>query len=134
MQKIKWDQSLSVGVELIDEQHQTWIDLYNRLTEAVAAQHGVEKVSMALSFLVDYTETHFSSEETRMAESNYPDKDAHTTKHKEFKTTLDGLVQDFQEDGPTEDLAVAIDTLLGNWLVKHIRTVDMQLGSFLSAQ
>ncbi len=130
--QIEWNDSLAVGVDLIDEQHRTWIDRFNSVAKAIEARHGAEQVSKTLGFLVDYTEEHFRAEEARMAETDYPDQTAHRAKHDELRKTLDGLVQDFREDGPTEELAVAVDTFLGNWLVKHIRDVDMQLGAFLA--
>jgi hemerythrin-like metal-binding protein len=69
-----------------------------------------------------------------MAEKQYPDAAAHKAKHDELRRTLDDLVQDFREDGPTEALAIAVDTFLGNWLLTHIREVDSMLGAFLVAQ
>ncbi len=119
---------------MIDEQHQTWISRYNSVLDAIEERHGAEIVSKILGFLVDYTETHFAAEEARMEETDYPDQAEHKAKHKELLETLDGLVQDFREDGPTEVLAEAVDTFLGNWLVKHIRDVDMKLGAFLAGQ
>jgi len=61
----------------------------------------------------------------------YPELEAHKARHDELKATLDGLDQDFEEEGPTHELAKAIDTFLGNWLIKHIHEVDMKLGAFL---
>ena len=36
MNKLQWEDSLCVGVELIDRQHKQWIDHFNRAAEAVA--------------------------------------------------------------------------------------------------
>ena len=132
VQMIEWNESLATGVDLIDEQHQTWIERFNSVAKAIEERHGAEQDSKTLGFLVDYTETHFATEEARMAETGYPAEAEHRTKHDELRKTLDGLVQDFREDGPTEDLAIAVDTFLGNWLIKHIRDVDMALGAFLN--
>ncbi len=52
-------------------------------------------------------------------------------KHEDLRTTLAGLEQDFREDGATQTLAEAIHTLMVNWLVKHIREVDVQFGTYL---
>jgi hemerythrin len=134
VQALEWNESLSVGVELIDEQHQIWISRFNSVADAIAQRHGAAVVSKILGFLVEYTEEHFATEEARMAETGYPDAVAHKAKHDALRKTLDGLVQDFREDGPTEDLAVAVDTFLGNWLLAHIRDVDMKLGAFLVSQ
>ena len=134
LQKIEWNESLSVGVELIDSQHKMWIERFNRVAKAIEAHHGAEKVSNTLGFLVDYTDEHFTTEEGRMAETHYQDADAHKAKHEALRETLDGLVQDFREDGPTEALAIAVDTFLGNWLIIHIREGDSKLGTFLAAR
>ena len=134
MQTIEWNETLSVGVDLIDEQHRMWIERFNNVAHAIAERHGAETVSNTLGFLVDYTEEHFATEEARMAEMQYPDAASHKAKHDELRKTLDDLVQDFREDGPTEELAIAVDTFLGNWLLTHIREVDSMLGAFLVAQ
>jgi hemerythrin len=40
-------------------------------------------------------------------------------------------VQDFEEEGPTQILADAINTFLGNWLIMHIQQVDQKFGAFV---
>lgn len=134
VQTIVWDESLSVGVAKMDAQHQIWIERFNKVMEAVSERRGATEISKTLGFLVDYTEEHFGLEEARMAETAYPDVDAHKDRHNEIRLTLDGIVEDFREDGPTEELAGDVETFLGNWLIKHIREVDMKLGAFLAAQ
>ena len=130
MNTLQWSESLSVGVELIDEQHRTWIDHYNSLAEAIAAQQGPTHIAGTLGFLVDYTGMHFSTEEKHMAESGYPGMDAHMAKHEKLKKTLADLVGDFEEEGATQILAEYMDTFLGNWLIRHIQEVDMKLCAF----
>ncbi len=62
----------------------------------------------------------------------YPEMEDHKKHHQALRETLDGLVQDFREDGPTAELAAALDTFLHNWLLKHIREIDMKLGAYLT--
>ena len=38
---------------------------------------------------------------------------------------------DFREEGATYTLAESLNTLLGNWLIKHIKAVDQEFGTFL---
>jgi hemerythrin len=134
MRTLEWDDTLSIGVEMIDEQHRTWIERFNKVAEAVKERRGANEISRTLGFLVDYTEEHFGTEEARMAETGYPESEAHLDRHNDIRLTLNGLVEDFREDGPTEELAGDVETFLGNWLIKHIREVDMKLGAFLAAQ
>jgi hemerythrin-like metal-binding protein len=66
-----------------------------------------------------------------MTEHDYPGKALHQKQHGEFKTVLNNLVQDFEEDGATQLLANSIDTFLINWLVTHIKGSDVAFGKFL---
>ena len=99
MDKLQWDDSLSVGIKLIDRQHKQWIDHFNHAADAVASQQGVLQINKTLGFLIDYTETHFATEEKHMAANNYAGIDDHKAKHDELRRTLADLVQDFEEDG-----------------------------------
>ena len=132
MTNICWDDSLSVGVDLIDEQHKMLISHLNEISTAVENKLGVEKIMKTMDFLLKYTDFHFGTEEKHMNELNYPGLDFHLEQHGEFKTTLNNLIEDFREDGSTEPLAKAIETFLFNWLVKHIKDVDQQFGDFLT--
>jgi len=134
MEQLKWDDSLSIGAELIDQQHKTWIEHYNKLTAAVEAQQGPREIAETLGFLVDYTAFHFSAEEQHMIDSQYPGLEDHQAKHDELNDTLGNLIEDFREEGATHILADFLKTFLGNWLVNHIRTVDMEFGKHLKAQ
>jgi len=130
MKKIEWTDDLSVGIDLIDNQHQKWIEHYNNAVEAIDAKHEVAQISSSLGFLSDYTETHFSTEEQAMAESNYPELGEHKAKHDALRKTLADMSEEFIEDGATDILAESVETFLGNWLIKHIEEVDMRFAAF----
>ena len=131
MDKMRWDESLSIGIELIDGQHKKWIKHLNNVSAAIESHQGPPQIARTLDFLMDYTQFHFSTEEKHMTENGYPGLGYHKTKHEELKGTLENLVQDFKEEGATDTLADAIGTFLGNWLRNHIREVDQAFGVFL---
>lgn len=131
MSKMEWDESLSIGVEAIDEQHKTWIDHLGNVQAAIEDHRGMPHVSNTLDFLVDYTRFHFATEEKYMSETGYSELENHRAKHDELKATLDELLVDFRDEGVTEKLSRAIGTLLGNWLRDHIRVVDQAFAAFL---
>jgi hemerythrin len=131
MSTIDWDESLSIGVELIDEQHKKWIGHIRNVQAAIEARRGMPHIASTLDFLLNYTEFHFSSEEKSMSETGYPGLENHKAKHEKLKGTLDNLIEDFNEDGITEILSEAIGTFLGNWLRNHIRDVDQAFAAFL---
>jgi len=131
MNKIQWDDSLSVGVDVIDEQHQKWIAHYNSVVEAIEAQGGPAPVTKTLGFLIDYTEMHFATETGFMNESSYPGMDAHLAKHEELRQTVANLIADYEEEGETAQLESAVETFLGNWLITHIRDTDQLFGAYI---
>ncbi|MDH3237238.1 MAG: bacteriohemerythrin [Deltaproteobacteria bacterium] len=131
MSKIKWDESLSIGVELIDEQHKKWIEHIQNVQAAIEARRGMPQIANTLDFLINYTQFHFSTEEKSMSETGYSELENHRAKHEELKGTLDNLIEDFREDGVTEKLSEAIGTFLDNWLRNHIRVVDQAFAAFL---
>ncbi|MDP8298760.1 MAG: bacteriohemerythrin [Candidatus Tantalella remota] len=131
MEKVKWTDSLSVGIDPIDIQHKELIQRLNNMTLAIEGDHGEIEISKTLDFLIDYTEYHFSAEEKFMEDNNYPGVEEHKKKHIEFTSTLSDLAQEFDEEGATKILADSIDTFMINWLVKHIQEVDIEFGKFL---
>jgi hemerythrin len=131
MAKLQWNDSLSVGVELIDQQHQTWIKHYNALDDAIEIRQGPRELAETLNFLIEYTAFHFGAEEKQMIATNYPGLSEHQTKHTELQASLGRLVDDFQEEGATHILADFLQTFLGNWLIGHIKTVDVLFGAHL---
>jgi hemerythrin-like metal-binding protein len=132
MEKIEWDQNLSIGIRLIDEQHKALIKRLNDVSVAIEANIGERENSKTLEFLADYADYHFSAEEKQMAEQRYPGLEAQKMKHREFLDTLSNLDQDFEEEGSTRALSDAINNFLFNWLTNHIQGLDKQFGNFLS--
>ncbi len=131
MSAVEWTDDLSVGIESIDNQHKTLIDHLNKLDDAVRNSVGPTEITETLGFLISYTDVHFSTEEKNMAIHNYPERDDHHEKHEEFKKMLFELEQDYEEEGATNPLAEALDTLLFNWLAGHIKGTDRQFSAFL---
>lgn len=131
MAKIEWDNSLSVGIDLIDEQHKMLIQRLNDLSKAVEMMQGEVEIAKTLQFMIDYTHFHFSSEEQNMAEQKYPGLDVQKKQHEEFKNTLKRIAEDFEDEGPTRALTTSINTFLINWLINHIKELDVKFGEFL---
>ena len=132
MAKIEWDNSLSIGIDLIDEQHKMLLQRLNDLSEAVEMMQGETQIMKTLEFMIDYTDFHFSAEEKHMTEHSYPGLDQQKQQHEEFKDTLKHIVEDFEEEGSTRALTTSINTFLANWLIKHIKDLDMKFGEFLN--
>ena len=126
-----WNDNLSVGVALIDEQHKTLLKHLAEFSEAVESHHGPSEIAVTLDFLVGYMDFHFKTEEKHMKAHSYPGLEPHLKEHAKFTATLSGLAEDFQEEGATASLAEAINTMLINLFLKHIEVFDVEFGVFL---
>ena len=131
MTNIEWDDKLSVGITLIDEQHKMLMQRLNDLSKAIERNQSIGEIVRVLGFLIDYTNFHFSTEEKYMIENDYSELNFHKIEHEEFKTTLNHLTGDFEEEGATKALADSINIFLTNLLVKHFQKVDIKFGKFL---
>jgi len=134
MKEAKWDDSLSVGISIVDEQHKALIAKMNDVSKAVELAHGPLEVTRTLGFLSDYTNYHFADEEKCMQRSSYPGLADQQAAHQEFRDALADLEQDFEEEGSTQSLAEAVNTLLFNWLVTHIEGLDREFGAYLKRE
>ncbi|RDH83307.1 MAG: hemerythrin [endosymbiont of Escarpia spicata] len=129
---VEWSDSLSVGIEEIDEQHKILVNLINRMHQAIHERHGSDAVKGILAELADYTRIHFAVEESLMRILNYPGYEEHKEIHEELLSHVIELVQKV-ESGKT---AIGFELLhfLKTWLTKHIMEEDMQYtGFFLAA-
>ncbi len=73
---ITWTEDLSVGVDLIDEQHKLWFEKANQLYKAGQEGRAKEFIIEMFDFLDDYTKQHFKDEEKYMEKIKYPQIDA----------------------------------------------------------
>jgi len=131
MVEIVWTDDLSVGINLIDEQHKMLIKRLSELSDAVQCNKAVAEIMKTLDFLVEYTDFHFSTEEKHMTELQYPGYEFHKGEHEQFKGSVKNLIDDFEEEGATRALSTSINVFLLNWLVNHIKSVDVEFGRFL---
>jgi hemerythrin len=125
-----WSDEYSVGIEEIDEQHKKLFSLVDRLHQAITNRAGSKACGFILNELVDYTQTHFSLEETMLRIGAYPGYEAHCRQHK----TLVDEVEALQQKIAAGQVAISFELLhfLRNWLTKHIMREDMQYGVYFS--
>jgi hemerythrin len=122
-----WDPSLSVGIEIIDRQHQRIVDYINDLHSA-HLEKDQDKVSAVLAGLRDYTLTHFTFEEDLMESSGYPLSETHKMVHNSFVAHLDKLVEQ-HENG--KDVSRKLMSMLQVWLTNHIKNDDKDYSSIV---
>ena len=127
-----WEDSFSVGIQEIDMQHQKLVQLLNELYEAMKAGKGNDAVGKILNGMVQYTVSHFATEERYMKLHNYPDFATHKQEH----DSLTKQVVDLQEQFKTGQAALSmkVGNFLKGWLVNHISGTDMKYSPYLRAK
>ncbi|MGL4982223.1 MAG: bacteriohemerythrin [Treponemataceae bacterium] len=124
-EKKNWTIALSVDVEEIDSQHKKLFEIANNLLNLAEASQEIfsahiEKIIHKLS---DYTQQHFTQEESFLAQHEYPSLDFHKQQHsafiKEVKNSkrLEMLLADKTQ-------AIALYDFLVSWLENHIAHAD----------
>ncbi len=127
---VLWTPNLSVGVDLLDEQHKIWFEKANELFEAGRERRAKEYIITMFDFLDDYTKKHFKDEEAYMAQIRYPEIDAQKKMHASFIADLAKLKSDFNESGGNITLIINANRMIVDWLTKHITTMDKKIGDY----
>ena len=129
---IRWDDSLSVNIALVDRQHRKLVELINQLFEALRAGKGKEALAPVLESLVDYTQRHFTDEERMMNSHGYPGLE----EHREAHAHLIARVTEFQTKlaQGKETISSELFNFLKSWLLHHIKEKDKAYAPFLNSK
>jgi hemerythrin-like metal-binding protein len=129
MPKIEWSDSLSLGVERVDDQHKRMVKIANTFLESLRQRSEEAVIRGALRDLREYTVYHFHDEEDFMEHIGYPELEDHRREHEKLK----GQVKDYQEKiyrRKNIDVEEVRD-FLKDWLLGHILDTDMKIAKFL---
>jgi diguanylate cyclase (GGDEF)-like protein/hemerythrin-like metal-binding protein/PAS domain S-box-containing protein len=126
---ISFDATKSVGVRVMDLQHETLAEMINKLNTAFNDNEKLEVVSGILDEITVYTRFHFDTEERLMERFQYPDILEHKKEHQNLLSEFAFLKKKFLGGGES----VVLQTLK-NWLLLHISNCDKPLADFLVKQ
>ncbi len=136
---MEWTQDLSVGIDIIDNQHKELFSRINSLVDAIKHSVCKYKISDVIKFLEDYIHTHFDEEERYMIRYKYPGYEFHKAQHEHFKVEFSALKTELAKlEGGAKpgsyDLSVTTNQVVVDWILDHIAKVDKQLGKFLQTK
>ena len=130
---IEWnDKNFCIGSADIDEQHKKWIDITNKLDDALMSPSGKDYKHEIFKELRYYTEYHFSYEEKLMQEIGYPGLQEQKDMHSHFKTSILEQIQNMYQGEPL--MMSQLMDQLKNWLTNHILKEDRKIGEYLSSR
>lgn len=129
---LKFEPNMSVGIDVLDNQHKSLIDALNRLMDALWDGKGKEEVCNSIKFLIEYTVTHFNDEEDWMRRYNFSELEGHKLIHQQFVRRVQELGKACIEDKIASDLAISTFYDTWDWLKNHILNTDMRYGKFIT--
>jgi hemerythrin len=121
MAKFVWTPQLSIGIEVIDQQHHRIVEYINQLDDARNSGHSREEIGYLINDLVDYTISHFGFEESLQEEADYPFFKSHKKVHELFTQRVSEYQAKYEKG---EDISKALNSLLVTWLFNHIKRDD----------
>jgi hemerythrin len=127
MNKIEWDDTLSVWVAEIDMQHKVLITMINHAYNYFIQWEWLD-IWVLEKELWRYTEYHFETEEKIMKSVNYPNTDDHLEEHLNFIFEISKIRESWVSK---EEIVANIISFLGKWLYEHILSTDKKLGAFV---
>jgi hemerythrin len=129
LKELVWDNTLSVQIQEIDEDHRRLVDLFNILNHSVAEGDATNYIEAVMEELISCTVWHFSHEERLMLKYAYEGLEEHKTEHQELVESARALQQKFLQE--SKQLSSEDILFLEQWLTGHILGADMELGAYL---
>ena len=126
---VEWNETATIGVELIDNQHRRLVELINALGDDLKAIRSRDELQATLARLVDYTQVHFATEERLLELHAGGQLERHRRSHRRLLEDLTSLAAGVDE----QSMALTM-RYLQDWLFLHIEGADRPLGEALNAQ
>ena len=132
MEKFRWTDKYSLGVEKVDRQHRHLFEIVNKLIERSAASSDSKLVTETLTEMLKYAKEHFTDEEELMQEYGYPEIELHKKQHAYFiETTAELSINALNKQSM---VAGEIAEFLILWLTTHVLKSDMKYKEFFKAK
>ena len=128
---VEWDSKYSVGIPLIDEQHQGLVAMANDLFSACLQGDEAARAYFrkTLSKVVDYVKNHFATEEAIMVKIKYPEYPAHKKQHEDFIKEVLSEVMSFEEG--KKFIPNTFARFLRDWTLTHIAVTDKKYAEYI---
>lgn len=125
MALLQWKDRFSLGIDAIDHEHRSLIELINKLHEEMHGNATQDTIEAFFGDLLMHISAHFALEERIMREQKYDQYPAHKQDH---EWLLDDL-RDMMDSATVENRAnaEALSDRLESWFTRHFETHDARL-------
>jgi hemerythrin len=127
-----WNESLSVNIKELDQQHQCLVEMINKLHDSMKSGKGDAVIGPILSDLLSYTQFHFSTEEKYFQQYSYPHALMHKKQHDDLTKKALELKANFDNGKIT--ISIEVMNFLKDWVKDHILGSDKKYSPFFNAK
>jgi len=132
MALFEWNDSFLTGIGEIDEQHRRLVALIDEFYGTMQTTAPQAAMVRLLRGVLEYTRTHFATEEGWMRKYSYPGLDAQIAQHAHFVEKVQNITDRFIRGELV--LSLELTGFLRDWLSQHILGTDQEMGQFLIAR
>jgi len=115
-----WSSTYNTGIDVIDDQHRRILEYIN-IIEHVKHSQDRNEMRQVLIDIIDYTQSHFTFEESLQEEANYQYRVPHKRVHDLFIKKIEMYRERFELGHKIED---ELYEILSKWLINHIQHDD----------
>ena len=123
--QLEWKDSYRLGHEELDRQHAHLFDMVKQIAQAQTP----EALKPLLMQLFKHTREHFELEEAEMRNVGFPDWKQHAEYHNRLLSRLSELGAAV---GKGQVDKAAIDKLMADWALRHIRYDDAMVAEYIA--
>ena len=127
---MKWNSSLAIGIEAIDNQHKQIFEHLLALENSVAKRDPWHIVRFLLSQLADYMKFHLAVEEAMLEIVRYPQHTDHCQAHGRIMEQIAELEKQLQRTGSGENLVGFFE----DWFIRHVLSDDRQYADYVKEE
>lgn len=117
---MKWIPEYNTGIDVIDDQHKRILDYINEIDE-ISVRSDRARVREILNNIIDYTQSHFTFEESLQEEAGYKYRVPHKRVHDLFIKKIENYRDRFETG---DSIGSELHDVLSKWLINHIQHDD----------
>jgi len=127
---VKWDSSLAIGIEVIDNQHKRIFEHLLALENSVAKRDPWHILRFLLSQLAEYMKFHLAVEEAMLEIVRYPQRADHCQAHARIMEQIAELEKQLRRSGSETTLV----SFFEDWFIRHVLADDRRYAAYAKEQ
>jgi hemerythrin-like metal-binding protein len=124
---VKWNNSLAIGIEAIDNQHKQIFEHLLAIENSVAKRDPRHILRFLLSQLAEYMKFHLAVEEAMLEIVRYLLRAEHGQAHAKIMEQIAELEKQLQKTGSGADLV----SFFEDWFIRHVLADDRQYAAYV---